>query len=491
MAPKQSKHNRSTKALSGTSGMPVPVPSSPVTTPEMLLSVVECGETPGGNEVANSGETQGDMIVESGETLGSTNVQMSAETQPALRDTTRGETRSGTPSSIKQDDPAPVQFRMDTPSEHDMAIEDDETLELQIRLGQIQERRVKMQIEHKRRKANQTVSSEGAVNLTQELSMEIDRERSTKYTEVVAQNKALQQEISQMKATFQNEQAQHISQIRAEMQAELENVKNDIRTQLNFESEARANADKVRQNEEYQQAILKVQDEAAMRINLMKQEFAAELGIKTRDADEQCERIRHEAQSHISEMQGEMAGYIQLERECAERLTTEHHTNVCAELRTQLHEQNEHMKVNTQRVERLQAESTSAISQKDLEIRLLQGQLATLRDESQREIENLRAEAEKAHNAKMQTMKREFEVEKSRLMSEPIELNMKIQELEGQLDDARVTHFNETEALRRDHKNQMLVIERQNREVKETLETNITLFKRVVKELRDALNSLR
>ena len=113
MAPKQNKHKTS-KALSGTSGMPVP--SSPVPTSDML-SLVECGETPVGNEV-NSGETPGDMIVESGETLESTNVQESAETQPALRDTTRGETQSGTPSSIKNDDPAPIQFRMDTPSEH-------------------------------------------------------------------------------------------------------------------------------------------------------------------------------------------------------------------------------------------------------------------------------------------------------------------------------------------------------------------------------------
>jgi len=114
MAPKTNKHNKPSKALSGTSGMPVP--SSPVPTSDML-SLVECGETPVGNEV-NSGETPRDMIVESGETLGSTNVQESAETQPALRDTTRGETQSGTPSSIKNDDPAPIQFRMDTPSEH-------------------------------------------------------------------------------------------------------------------------------------------------------------------------------------------------------------------------------------------------------------------------------------------------------------------------------------------------------------------------------------
>ena len=185
------------------------------------------------------------------------------------------------PSPINQ--PKPVQqLRIDTDGSNDnVAIEDDE-LELQIQLGKAQQRTLRMQIEHKRRRASNTTtpSDGGGFNLTQELSFEIEQSRIAKRAELKAHNEALQQQL----VHFQTQQAQQISTIRAEMQAELELVKSDIRTQYVNQVEAKATENR----QDYQQAIVKVQEQAAMRVNLMKQELATELGNKTRDANQFC-----------------------------------------------------------------------------------------------------------------------------------------------------------------------------------------------------------
>jgi hypothetical protein len=65
----------------------------------------------------------------------------------------------------------------------DPALEDDEMLELQINLGEVQERNLMRKIEHKRRRANQTVSSDGGFNLTRELEAEIDKELARRLEE--------------------------------------------------------------------------------------------------------------------------------------------------------------------------------------------------------------------------------------------------------------------------------------------------------------------
>jgi hypothetical protein len=65
----------------------------------------------------------------------------------------------------------------------DPALEDDDMIELQINLAEVQERNLMMKIEHKRRRANQTVSSDAGFNLTRELEAEMDRELARKLEE--------------------------------------------------------------------------------------------------------------------------------------------------------------------------------------------------------------------------------------------------------------------------------------------------------------------
>jgi hypothetical protein len=108
----------------------------------------------------------------------------------------------------------------------DPALEDDEMLELQINLGEVQERNLMRKIEHKRRRANQTVSSDGGFNLTRELEAEIDKELARRLEEEKQKNKVLENELAMVQINLTRDmKAEHemtMNQARTGMQQQIE-----------------------------------------------------------------------------------------------------------------------------------------------------------------------------------------------------------------------------------------------------------------------------
>ena len=105
---------------------------------------------------------------------------------------TSGETHDQALSPIRAERQAiPDQYNIYTDTGIDLALEDDEMLELQINLGDVQERNLKRKIEHKRRKAQaSSFASSSGFNLTAELSMEMDREMARRHESEAAKVKA-------------------------------------------------------------------------------------------------------------------------------------------------------------------------------------------------------------------------------------------------------------------------------------------------------------
>ena len=110
------------------------------------------------------------------------------------------------------------------PSDDELVI-DDEEMELQIQLGKVQERTLRLQLEHRRRRANQsqTLSDGLRFDLSRELSMEIDRSRRAQRArpQEAQHSEALQQQMVQ----FQSAQAQQIALLRSEMETAVHNVR--------------------------------------------------------------------------------------------------------------------------------------------------------------------------------------------------------------------------------------------------------------------------
>jgi hypothetical protein len=81
-------------------------------------------------------------------------------------------------------------------------------------------------IEHKRRRANQTASSDGGFSLTRELEAERDRDLAKKLEEEKSKNKSLQNEIAMIQINLTRDmKAEHefaMNQARADVQMQID-----------------------------------------------------------------------------------------------------------------------------------------------------------------------------------------------------------------------------------------------------------------------------
>ena len=113
-----------------------------------------------------------------------------------------------------------------THEDGDPALEDDEMLELQINLGEVKEKNLMRKIEHKRRRANQSASSDGGFNLARELEAEIDKEMAKRLEEEKKRNKVLENELAMVHVNLTHDmKAEHesiVNRVRAEMQAQFD-----------------------------------------------------------------------------------------------------------------------------------------------------------------------------------------------------------------------------------------------------------------------------
>ena len=91
----------------------------------------------------------------------------------------------------------PIQYSINSSIDLEIVHEDDDMLEMQIRLGEVQENNLKRLIEHKRRRMAQSSSQSHssiqapAFDLSRELSMEIERDRSSKTQALKIENQKL------------------------------------------------------------------------------------------------------------------------------------------------------------------------------------------------------------------------------------------------------------------------------------------------------------
>ena len=120
-------------------------------------------------------------------------------------------------SPIRKDPSEGNYFAINTPN-LDLAIEDDETLELNMQLGEVQERNLKRKIEHRKRHSMNSSSGGGVFNLSRELSLQIDLDRAALQNDLILKNEALAHELATVKANASQNHADAMHALKLEMQ---------------------------------------------------------------------------------------------------------------------------------------------------------------------------------------------------------------------------------------------------------------------------------
>ena len=120
-------------------------------------------------------------------------------------------------SPIRKDPSEGNYFAINTPN-LDLAIEDDEMLELNMQLGEVQERNLKRKIEHRKRQTMNSSRGSGVFNLSRELSLQIDLDRAALQNDLILKNEALAHELATVKANASQNHADAMHALKLEMQ---------------------------------------------------------------------------------------------------------------------------------------------------------------------------------------------------------------------------------------------------------------------------------
>ena len=121
---------------------------------------------------------------------------------------------------------------MNSISDVQLAVEDDQMLNMQIQLGEAQERTLKRKIEAKRRKANTPSVSANSFNLTRELSFEIDKDRAQQFPNLAARNKELENEVNLMKAQTASIHQHALEQARQHVSVQMNKYQEELRAEF-------------------------------------------------------------------------------------------------------------------------------------------------------------------------------------------------------------------------------------------------------------------
>ena len=227
---------------------------------------------------------------ENGQSLGTILSQdgLTAQQQQLVQPTTTVEHKSEPVSPIRKDLSEAYHYAIH--SDQDIALEDDEMLELNIQLGEVQERNLKRKIEHKKRQTMNSSSGSGVFNLTRELSLQIDLDRAEQYNELMHKNGLLAQELAVVKANASKNHAESINQMKMELQNEA------IAIKLSLQEEFR------------QQAAIKDRTH-----DMLVAEMHEELSMAKSEALLEANRVRSEAHAHtLSIVQSANAEMTQL-----------------------------------------------------------------------------------------------------------------------------------------------------------------------------------
>ena len=257
---------------------------------------------------------------------------------------TRGETHiSVDESPIRPEGNPPIIYSINSSVDGEIAIEDDETLEMQIQLGDVQERNLKRKIEHKRRKANASSSHDASFDLSRELSMEIDRDHAAKYREVLAKCKNLENELALVKSRAQLEIQLQVEQISAETKVAAQKHAYDVTARIDAQykllAEQREQSmkqtvdDRVRQEAEF---IRQDYDLLSVGNNIRHERNMEELVAENRK-----EILNVEAR--FAETHDAMDYHVRHEQMCAERLNAARHNAEFTTLRAELEEKESEM----------------------------------------------------------------------------------------------------------------------------------------------------
>ena len=391
---------------------------------------------------------------------------------------------------------------LDTSGELDLALEDDEMLELNIQLDEVQERKLRRRIEHKRRKASQSISSAGnAFNLSRELSMEIERDRNAQYQEMASKNRELNKELAEMKNDLSNIQRATLSHAREEMQAEVEIFKNSLQSQFAIELNKRLREDR-------EQAIVASDIEARTIIEVNRKEAEHEIRALTKQYDDEIHQLNAVASQAIVAKEresSELKAFIEKQARAEGHESSEVHI-----LRNQLHESYQRLlhesalaqnqahhirgmeKIANEAHEHTMSVSENVSNRAAMEVNLVRQQMATLRDESQREISELRAQCTayeirvaKFHvemnemcQTRVQTLLGEIESKHQQTLA------LRDEHAKANVDDIVNKHQQELALKEEQHALEVQSLQREIVEVRDEMQGKIISYELTIEEIR-------
>ena len=441
----------------------------------------------------------------------------------------------GEPSPIHRT----IHYSIHTTLDKDISIEDDEMLEMQIQLGEVQERNLKRKIEHKRRKAEASLSSEG-FDLSRELSMEIDRDLAKKHRDMQAHCKNLENELAFLKTRTDTQVKNHVEAVQREAKAELQMLVAQHADRLKTEYEARATQEEMQMAEQlhaqYKHELEVIQDNKVQMTKSLKDEHERELQLTITQNNHDI----LSAESRFMESQKAMQRHIEHEAECVERLKTAQYSAEFDSLRAELAQRNQELWSSEQWNQRLVADRTHMEAwQQEESAKFANAELATSSSRPNFEANHLRSQMEnlrEGHSAQMKAAsariyeldvrlaklseEKEAEYEKKRKELQDkfdhiYELNIekcrkfhedrftqyvesrdasetklregyeaKIKELEANMEDMKISHFNEVDLLSSIHKNEMAKITYDFKDVRECLSTQVKLLSEEIQSLK-------
>jgi hypothetical protein len=267
--------------------------------------------------------------------------------------------------------------------DEDVSGMNDDILQMQIHLGEVQERNIKRRIEYKRRKiANASQQSEDSLlGLSRDLSREIDRERASQLPQALERIQVLERDNALWAERLRKEREETLNTARAQVQSEMDAYSKELQMVMT------KNAEIIRAEAEQRHSTVMVAANA---------EGSATIAAITEEHKLQIAEVQslHETRLRETEMNA-LTNHDSEVRELREHLqkasdTIRHEEFQMVELRASSREMEEHIRLMTD--EYRAANATVAMAKPNSDTLLLRHQLGKIQDEHRVETQNLKAQ---------------------------------------------------------------------------------------------------
>ena len=267
--------------------------------------------------------------------------------------------------------------------DEDVSGMDDEILQMQIQLGDVQERNLRRKIESKRRKINSTSNRTGDSigGLSRDLSIEIDRDRAAQLPEALARIKVLENDKALWAEQVRREREETLVNARAQIQLEMDKYSIEVQEIM------KANAITIRNEAEQKHAVLMNEANAREQetIDALKQGYQNQL-VEAQSHHET--RLRGTEMSALGNHEAEVSRLRNHLQEAEEIIGKNEHQ--VARLLAQTTQMEEHIQMVTS--ERNAANANLAIVKPSADATLLRSHLEKMQNDHQQECSRLKAQ---------------------------------------------------------------------------------------------------